>query len=508
MQQSDTGDTGVPVGAVRVRHFGLIAGLVVAFGLQLLPLPDRLIEITGGEAEARQAWIVLSLISLMAIWWVTEAIAISATALLPLIILPLFGIMTVGQLGGSYMATTIVLLMGGMMFAKAIERWNLHERIALNVISRVGVSPGMLILGFMIATAAISMWISNTATSVMMVPIALSVSHAVVGRDVKGASFTIALLLGVCFAANIGGLGTLVGSPTNLIVQEQLRIFTEREITFTSWMLIGVPTVLILIPLAWIVLAKVAFRLQAGDSNAAKEAVAARMKEIGPITVPEQRTLMIFATIASLWVFGEILRDITIAGVTPLAGLSDASIAIVAVALVFLVPAGGGNPKGTAVLDWKSAEAIPWGALLLFGGGLAMAAAIRQTMLGEWIGEEFHFITSFHPIIVIGVVTALVCFTTEVTSNTSTASTMMPIFMSVAIATGQDPIYLAAAIGMAASCAFMLPMATGPNAIVFASGEFSIATMARTGLIMNVIAIAILTGIVYWLAPMLAPALG
>ncbi len=247
-------DEGVPDDAVVIRHIGLAVGLIVALGIQLIPLPDRLIEITGDADAARKAWIVLSLISLMAIWWVTEAIAISATALLPLIVLPFFEIMPVSGVGAQYMSSTIVLLMGGMMFAKAIERWELHERIALNVVNIVGASPSMLILGFMVATAIISMWISNTATTLMMMPITISVARAVVGKGTKGASLTVALLLGVCFAANIGGLGTLVGSPTNLIVQEQLRIFTDREISFTSWMLLGVPVVVILTPLAWLYL--------------------------------------------------------------------------------------------------------------------------------------------------------------------------------------------------------------------------------------------------------------
>ncbi len=502
----DNIETGVSKGAVRVRHIGLALGLLVGFGLQLLPLPERLIEITGDVESARKAWIVLSLISLMAIWWVTEAIAISATALLPLVVLPFFDVMSVGGLGGQYMSSTIVLLMGGMMFAKAIERWDLHERIALNVVSTVGASPSMLILGFMVATAVISMWISNTATTLMMMPIVLSVSRAVTGPGKVGAPLTVALLLGVCFAANIGGLGTLVGSPTNLIVQEQLRIFTDREISFTSWMILGVPVVIVLVPMAWIYVAKFAFPLKStvADSAAARASVNERLAEIGKITMPEARTLGVFALIAGLWVLGQPLRAWEIGGGTPFAGLSDSSIAILAVALVFLIPAGGGNPKGTALLDWKSAENIPWGALLLFGGGLAVASAIRATQLGEWIGEEFEFISAFHPVVVIAVIITLVCFTTQVTSNTSTASTMMPIFMSVAIATGMDPIYMAAAIGMAASCAFMLPMATGPNAIVFAAGEFTIATFAKVGLIMNFISIAVLTALVYWLAPYLA----
>lgn len=497
-------DEGVPQNAVLIRHVGLAAGLIVALGIQLLPLPERLVDITGGAEAARKAWIVLSLISLMAIWWVTEAIAISATSLLPLIILPFFDILSVGATGAQYMSSTIVLLMGGMMFAKAIERWELHERIALNVVNTFGASPSRLILGFMVATAAISMWISNTATTLMMLPIALSVARSVVGKTAKGASLTVALLLGICFASNIGGLGTLVGTPTNLIVQEQLRIFTGREISFTSWMLLGVPVVLILTPLAWLYLTKFAFRLEASDPAAARTAVRGRLSEIGKITVPEARTLGVFAIVAGLWVLGEPIRALEFNGATPFASLSDAQIAIIGVLLVFLVPAGGGNKKGMALIEWKHAEDIPWGALLLFGGGLAVASAIQATKLGEWIGEEFQFIASFHPVVVIAVVTTLVTFITQVTSNTSTASTMMPIFMSVAIATGMDPIYMAAAIGMAASAAFMLPMATGPNAIVFSAGEFSIATFARVGLWMNFISITVMTVLVYYIAPLMA----
>jgi len=475
-------------------RIGLWAGPALAAVLQVIGPPESL----AAAGDPRAAWIVLSLLALMATWWVTEAIPIPVTSLLPMIVLPFFGVLPMAEATARYMHPIVVLLIGGFIIAKAVERWGLHKRIALSIVARAGARPEALIAGFMAAAALLSMWISNTATSIMLTPIALSVAAAVLGPDAEDAPFTTALLLGVAWSCSVGGLGTPVGTPTNLIVINYLNAEADFSIGFLQWMALGVPTVLAIVPAAWLVLTKWAFRIRIDNAARGRDAVRAELGALGPITTPETRTLAVFAVVAVLWIFKQPLQGLEIAGSRPFAGLSDPLTAILGVVLCFLVPAG---EKGEMVLDWRTAERIPWGVVLLFGGGMSLAGAITATGLGEWLGGELSGLAGLPTIVLILILTTTVIFTTEVTSNIATAAALMPVIGAAALAAGLDVELLAAPLAMAASCAFMLPMATGPNAVVYAEGGLSLPTMAKAGFRLNLVAIVLITGLVYVIAP-------
>ncbi|WOI54429.1 DASS family sodium-coupled anion symporter [Parvularcula sp. LCG005] len=493
------------------QTIGLWLGLGLAIIILLIGPPDSFnsAELSGNTPW--HAWTVCALAVLMAVWWGSEAIPIPVTALLPLTVLPIAGVMPMGQVSAPYMHPVVVLLLGGFIIARAIERWNLHTRIALNIVSRAGSRPSMLVAGFMAAAAILSMWISNTATSLMMMPIALSVSGAVLGKDRLNSPFTYALLLGIAWACSIGGLGTPVGTPTNLIVIRYLNETTGLSIGFTRWMLLGTPTVCLLVPAAWFVLTRWAFPLGHIDGVHGQAVVRQELAALGPMTTPERRTLIVFAFIAALWIFRRPLSEWDIGAMVgqdswlPLAYLNDYNIAVLGVILCFLIPAGakmGEGPVRGALLDWPFAERIPWGVVLLFGGGMALANAMTATGLGTWLGIELSPFGRLPPILLILLLTTVVIFVTEVTSNIATAAALMPVLGAVAIAADIDVALVAAPLAMAASCAFMLPMATGPNAVVFATGHVSLPTMARAGIRLNLIAIFVITATVYALAPM------
>jgi sodium-dependent dicarboxylate transporter 2/3/5 len=396
--------------------------------------------------------------------------------------------------------------MGGFIVAKAIERWNLHTRIALNIVARSGNNPGMIIGGFMVACAVLSMWISNTATSIMMMPIAISVAIAILGRDKIDAPFTLALLLGIAYACSIGGLGTLIGTPTNLLIQGYLNDVAGLSIDFVDWMKLGIPAVLVLLPLAWLVLTKWAFKIETAGNGAAQDVITAHRDALGAMTVPERRTLYVFAVVAGLWVLGGPLKTWDVGAMfgmnalVPFAGLTDYVVAIIGVLLCFLVPAGSGK-KGETILDWKTAESIPWGVVLLFGGGMSLASALTQSGLGGWMGSELTDLANLPVILLMLVVTTVVIFSTEITSNVATAAALMPVLGAVALATGIPPELIGAPVALAASCAFMLPMATGPNAVVYATGHVSVGQMVGAGFRLNLVAIVVITGLTYFLAP-------
>lgn len=487
----------------KLSAIGMFVGPTLAILILLIGAPNSLAD---GD-KLPDAWLVLALLALMATWWVTEAVPIPVTSLLPLVVLPLFGVSSISQVAAPYMHPIVVLLMGGFIFAKAIENWGLHERIALNVVHKAGKSPTALIGGFMFAAAILSMWISNSATSIMMMPIALSVAAAIErGNGNLNRHFTYALLLGIAYACSIGGLGTPIGTPTNLIVIGYLNEQSGHEIAFSQWMMIGVPAVLLLLPLAWFTLTKWVFKIPNTGGNEARAEVASRLTELGSMKVPEWRTLMVFFVIASLWMFRRPLNNFEISFgdkmFLPFGGLTDHVTAILAVFLCFIIPAGSKNFKGQKLLNWNIAETIPWGVLLLFGGGMSLAQAISSSGLSAYIGGSLVVFSSLPIPVVILLIAVAVLALTEVTSNIATASALMPVIGAIAIETGLPIEMMAAPLALAASCAFMLPMATGPNAVVFATQEVSLATMAKAGYRLNLFAIVVILIVSYYLAPL------
>ena len=471
------------------QSIGLALGPVLALFLAFMDPP---------QGMSVQGWHVTALASWMAIWWATEAIPVAATALLPLIILPLTGIASPSEASTPYTNPVIFLLLGGFILAMAMQRWGLHRRIALNILARVGDHPSALIAGFMATAALLSMWISNTATTLMMVPIALSVAEAVAGEKNISNNFTIALLLGIAYAASIGGLGTIVGTPPNAMLVAYLNQEMGVDIGFTEWMAFGVPVVLVMVPAAWFVLTRLTFRMGTADGHAGEQEVQTQLKSLGPISVPERRIALLFGAVAVAWMFRPLIADLPFMG-----GLTDMGIAVLGAVAAFVIPAGGKGNKGLSLLSWEWAVRLPWGVILLFGGGLSLAAAISSTGLAEWLGNELQFLTHYHILILMLAIVTLIIFLTELTSNTATIAALLPVLGEIAKQGQFDPIIMAAPAALAASCAFMLPVATGPNAVVFSGGHVSVPQMAKAGFRLNIIGIFVLTMICYALVPII-----
>ncbi len=472
--------------------------LWIAMGLVLFTLMQAVPPPAGLTAEA---WTVAALGLIMLTWWVTEAVPIPVTSLLPLVILPLFGVLGFKDAAVPYASPIVLLLLGGFIIAKSVEAWGLHARVALAVVARAGSSPAAMVGGFMLASAILSMWISNTATAIMLTPIAISVAQRLCGEGWRQAPVSIALLLGVAYGCSIGGIGTPVGTPTNLIILGYLENEFGRSIGFAEWMAYGLPMVAVLLPLAWLVLTRISLKVAGRGDAPAQDVIAAERRRLGAITTPETRVAMAFAAIALAWTFRLPLTELTVAGRQPFGEVTDHLIAIAGAILFFLIPSGSGERR--ALLTWEEAERIPWGVLLLFGGGLSLAAAITSTGLGDWMGARLTVLNALPLILLIGALVTFVIFWTEITSNVATASALMPVIGAVALAGGDDPLYLAMPVAVAASCAFMLPMATGPNAIAYASGAVSIPRMAKTGVALNLLCIIAISALSAWWLPLL-----
>ncbi|MEE9380855.1 MAG: DASS family sodium-coupled anion symporter [Hyphomonadaceae bacterium] len=477
--------------AGNIKRITLWLGPALALGLQLFPAPEGL---------SSAGWGVASLLLLMAVWWATEPIPIPATSLLPLVVLPLIDAGNAREVAAGYSHPIVLLLLGGFIIALGIERWGLHKRIALNVVAAIGSSPGTLILGFMLATAALSMWISNTATTLMMVPIAISAAAAL--KDESG-KFTTALLLGVCYAASIGGIATPIGTPTNLIAIGWLTDNTGAGISFWTWMKFGIPAVILLVPAAWWSVTRGLPRL-ANASEAISE-VHRQRGALGPMTTPERRVAIVFGLVALMWMTRTRVQGLAIEqgwDFPSLLAVNDMSIAIAGAVAMFLVPAGRGEDRaGRALLNWDEAVKLPWGVLLLFGGGITLGQAVTRTGLSTWLGEQLAGLSTLPPIFFIAVVVAMVIFLTELTSNVATMTTLAPVLGVLATAVGIAPASLLAPAAVAASCAFMLPVATAPNAIIYSTDKVTIAQMMKAGLRVNLIGIAIITAVGFWIAP-------
>jgi solute carrier family 13 (sodium-dependent dicarboxylate transporter), member 2/3/5 len=445
------------------------------------------------------AWFVAALLALMAVWWATEAIPIAITSLLPLVALPLCGAATGKAVAASYADPIVLLLLGGFILAVGIERWGLHRRIALNMVSAVPGGSRALIAGFMIATAVISMWISNTATTLMMLPIALSAAAVV---DDDAAPFASALLLGICYAASIGGVATPIGTPTNLIALDFIARETGATPRFVTWMQFGVPVMLGLLPVAWWIVTRKLAPSPGGASAHAR--VRTERAALGAMTASETRIALIFGCTAAAWIARGFVQDAAkSAGFEPvwLMGWSDTSIAFAGVIAMFLVPAGNGEKR--ALLSWDEAVRIPWGVILLFGGGIALGAAVEATGLADWLGTRLTSLAVLPGIIFLALLVALIVYLSEIMSNVAAMTTIGPILGGIATGLDFAPAALIATAAMAASCGFMLPAATGPNAVVYGTAKVPVGDMLRAGFLLDLAGIVIITSVGYWLLPLI-----
>ena len=499
MEMQATGPAG-PNTSDRTRVIGLVLGVVAFTALTVFPVDP------GNDPASRLAAIA----ALMAIWWMTEAIPLFATALLPLVLFPLLGIMSGKETAPSYINSTIVLFIGGFMIALTMQRWNLHRRIALNIIRLVGGGPARIVLGFMIAAAFLSMWISNTATAVTMVPMGLAIVLQVeerLGAGSPGAHrFSVALMLGIAYGCSVGGMTTLVGTPPNLSLVRIFEIlFPEGpSIAFGQWMIVAFPVGLIMVLTAWFVITHVLYR--APPEVKVEAAVVDReLERLGPITFEERAVLAVFAATAFLWVFRVDLNlgTFTLPGwsrLLPWPGLvDDGTVAITMASLLFFIPGRGPDGEPTRLMGTEVIPRLPWNVVLLIGGGFALAAAFQQTGLAQFIGGQFVAAGALPVFVLILLVCLALTFLTELTSNTATTEMILPILASVAVVTGTHPLMLMIPATMSASCAFMMPVATPPNAIVFGSNRLTIAEMARAGIILNLIGAVVIASIVYTL---------
>ncbi len=475
------------------QKVGFISGSCLLALTIILPAPAEMTE---------PAWRTVGVALLLAIWWTTEVLPIPATSLLPIILFPALEIMTLENSTAPYASPAIFLLLGGFIIATSLAKWGLHRRIALNILARTGGGPAALIAGFMGTTALLSMWISNTACTLMMIPIALSlVAELAQNESSQQHKFVVCLLLGIAYAASIGGLGTIIGTPPNLLVVSFMKQSYGIDISFVDWMMFGIPTVVVMTMLAWWVLTQWAFAFDLKVERISLAAIRDELEKLGKMTRPEMRITCLFGCIAAAW----ILRVPVQKHFEVVLWLSDTLIAVCGAVLLFIIPAGDEasktGEKSVALLDWEHANQIPWGILLLFGGGLSLAAAIKYSGLAAWIGGNLSGLPHLNLILMILILVSLVIFLTELTSNTATTATLLPILGVLAISSGIEPMLLFAPTALAASCAFMLPVATAPNAVVYSTGRMTISQMAQAGVRLNVLGIVIITGMTYLLIP-------
>lgn len=440
------------------------------------------------------AWQVAALTLLMAIWWMTEALPLTVTALLPFLALPMMGVMNAKETASQYYSPILFLLLGGAFIALAIERVGLHRRVALAILARAGSGKMALLFAFMTATALLSMLISNTSTTLIMLPIALAVLTAGGVKAEETAGFAGALIMGIAFAASIGGIGTLVGSPTNAIAAGLINQQLGLEIDFLTWLKFGLPVVIIGIPVLGFILARVQGLRQAQfDASAARDGIG----DAGAWNMGEKRLVPIILLVMAAWMFSSWMKPYL-----PDGALTDGTIAIAASLLLFLIPDGSRDEAGKTrpLLNWKEADRAPWGVIMMFGGGLALAAGISQSGLSAWLGEALEPLLAVHPLIIAAGLVALVIVITEFASNVATASGIIPVVAGLISATGVDPWLLAMPAAMAASWGFMLPSGTGPNALAWSTGHIALPRMLKAGLVLDIMGVAIIVGTVWAIA--------
>ena len=469
-------------------YLGPILFILTRFFLELEGLSDQ-----ANAVLASTLWI--------AIWWITEAIPIAATSLLPIILFPLSGALPLADTSSSFGHRFVFLYLGGFILALAIQKWNLHKRIALNIIMVVGTNVQKIILGFMVATAFLSMWISNTATAVMMLPIGIAIIKQM--KDLKNSPedenliFGKALMLSIAYSASIGGIATLIGTPPNLVFAGIIQETYNIEISFLKWFQFGLPISILLLAISWVYLTKVAFKFKQNEFNEGKEEINRQLEELGPISYEEKIVLSVFVLTGLAW----ILRTYLLNKFIP--NLDDSIIALISGISLFLFQANNQEGKKEKIMNWEDAVKLPWGILLLFGGGLAIAQGFQSSGLANWIAENLTQLNGFSLFIILLVVITAVNFLTEITSNLATTAMLLPILAPTAVILGVHPYVLMVGATLAASCAFMLPVATPPNAVVFGSNYLKISDMVRVGILMNIISIIIIFMMVYFILPIL-----
>jgi solute carrier family 13 (sodium-dependent dicarboxylate transporter), member 2/3/5 len=479
----------------RTAAIGLLAGLAIFATALVLPPPAGL-PVAG--------WHTLGLALFMAVWWTTEPVPIGVTALLPLIVLPLLGVADIAAAAAPYANPLVFLFLGGFLLAACVKRWGLHRRIAYGVVVRVGTDPRRLILGFMLASGFLSMWISNTAAVILLLPVAMSVIAAVenaIGTNGQTRRFALALLLGLAYAASIGGVGTLIGTPPNALLAGYLGERHGIDLSFAAWSAMAVPLAAIFLPLAWLLLTRVVFPIGRDMIEALGSGdLLVGIGSQGPMTAAEKRVGIVFLAAAFLWMTRPLLNQLP-----GLAGLTDPGIALTCAAALFLIPSGDRKER-RFLMTWREAQDIPWQVLILFGGGLSLAAAMDSSGLAQWIGDALAGLGGLSPFVFLVIVTATVVALTELSSNTATTAALLPVVATLAAGADMDILTISAAVAIAASCAFMLPVATPPNAIVFAAGYVTVADMVRAGFLMNLLSVALVSSAVWLLAPLLIAA--
>ena len=469
-------------------YLGPILFILTRFFLELEGLSDQ-----ANAVLASTLWI--------AIWWITEAIRIAATSLLPIILFPLSGALPLADTTSSFGHRFVFLYLGGFILALAIQKWNLHKRIALNIIKVVGTNVQKIILGFMVATAFLSMWISNTATAVMMLPIGIAIIKQM--KDLKNTSedenliFGKALMLSIAYSASIGGIATLIGTPPNLVFAGIIQETYNIEISFLKWFQFGLPISILLLAISWVYLTKVAFKFKQNEFNKGKEEINRQLEELGSISYEEKIVLSVFVLTGLAW----ILRTYLLNKFIP--NLDDSIIALISGISLFLFQANNQEGKKEKIMNWEDAVKLPWGILLLFGAGLAIAQGFQSSGLANWIAENLTQLNDFSLFIILLVLITAVNFLTEITSNLATTAMLLPILAPTAVTLGVHPYILMVGATLAASCAFMLPVATPPNAVVFGSNYLKISDMVRVGILMNIISIIIIFMMVYFILPIL-----
>ena len=479
--------------------FGLLLGPGACALIAVLPAPEGL---------SSEGWLTAAVATWMAVWWLTQAVPLAVTALLPVLLFPMLGIATPKGAAQAYAHPLVFLFLGGFVIALTIERWNLHRRVAIAIVSFAGVRPDRLIASFMAATAGLSMWVSNTATTLMMVPIALSVIAFIEGKDGSDSQppnnspstastlaqdrFARQLLLAIAYAASIGGTATLIGTPPNAFLAGYLAQNHGIELGFARWMLFGLPLALVLLILTWLLLTRVLNRVDGLDLTRIAAGVADERRNLGPFRRGEWYTAVLFAAVALGWIFQPLINRVL--------PISDTGIALIGAVAAFVIPVDLKSRQ--FLINWDHASRLPWGILILLGGGFSLAGAVQSTGLAAWLGQMVSGAGGLPLLVLVLAITGLVVFLTEITSNTATAAVFVPIAATLAVSLGLDVLHLAVPVALAASGAFMMPVATPPNAIVFSAGRLDVIHMCSAGIILNLAATAAIALASIYFAPL------